>query len=148
MDGGTRSGATLKRLFFRGALRRLLFGALLTMSLSHTVQAAPGDPDIAFGTDGKVLTDISGAGSDDEAKAVVLEPGGKILASGRSTAGASTTFALARYHSDGSLDASSTSRPTTTGESEPWHRESIEKPGGMLTSRLASRFESCGSSKS
>lgn len=75
---------------------------LENLGLRHLrrVAPAPGDPDIDFGTDGKVLTDFSGAGSDDEANAVVLAPGGKILAAGRSD----NRFAIARSNRDGNLD--------------------------------------------
>ncbi len=100
MERGTESGATVKRLVSYGTLTSLLFGAFLMMNLSSSAEAAPGDPDLGFGTDGKVLTDFSGVGSDDDAKAIVLEPGGKILAAGRSD----SSFALARYNPDGSLD--------------------------------------------
>ena len=63
-----------------------------------------GSLDTTFGSGGKVLTDFSGTGSVDAARALVLQPGGKIVAGGLSTALGSTTFALARYDRDGNLD--------------------------------------------
>src|SRR6266487_3106583 len=63
-----------------------------------------GTLDPTFGTGGKVLTDVSGAGSYDEARAVAVEPDGKILAAGSSDAGGSTDFAVVRYDGDGTLD--------------------------------------------
>jgi uncharacterized delta-60 repeat protein len=41
-----------------------------------------------------------------EASAVVLQPDGKIVAAGTTIANNSDDFALARYNTDGSLDAS------------------------------------------
>ena len=65
---------------------------------------ADGTLDASFGTNGKVTTDFGG--SSDIAYAVVLQPAGKVIAAGISTAGDTRYFALARYHSDGTLDAS------------------------------------------
>jgi hypothetical protein len=53
-----------------------------------------GTPDPAFGTGGMLLIDVSGAGSLDSAKAVVLD-GGWILAGGLSDAGGGSDFLLA-----------------------------------------------------
>jgi uncharacterized delta-60 repeat protein len=64
-----------------------------------------GTLDATFGTGGKVLTDFSGAGSFDEARAVAIQPDGKVVAAGGSTAGGNDVFALARYNFDGTLDA-------------------------------------------
>ncbi len=57
-----------------------------------------GSLDPSFGSGGKVTTDF---GSFDQANAVVVQPDGKIVAAG----GSGSDFALARYNSDGSLDA-------------------------------------------
>ena len=56
--------------------------------------------DITFGTLGLVTTDFGG--SVDRAFAMALQPDGKLVVAGDSDA----NFALARYNSDGSLDAS------------------------------------------
>jgi uncharacterized delta-60 repeat protein len=72
-------------------------------------EAAPNGLDSAFGGDGKVTTDF--AGNADHAKAVVLQPDGKIVAVGDAWSEEPAVpfigkdFALARYKRDGSLDA-------------------------------------------
>jgi uncharacterized delta-60 repeat protein len=58
-----------------------------------------GDPDMTFGTQGKVITDFGG---DDRAEAVALQSDGRIVVAGRSDG----DFALARYGTSGALDAS------------------------------------------
>ena len=64
-----------------------------------------GTLDPTFGTGGKVTTDFFG--SDDQAHAVALEPGGQIVVGGQ-TADPKTgeNFALAEYDSSGNLDSS------------------------------------------
>ncbi len=59
-----------------------------------------GSLDTSFDSDGKLTTDI-GAG-DDYGSGVVIQPDGKILIAGSTN----SQFALARYNSNGSLDAS------------------------------------------
>jgi uncharacterized delta-60 repeat protein len=64
-----------------------------------------GSPDLSFGTGGAVSTSFSG--SRDQAYAVALQSDGKIVLSGDTVAGSNTVdFALARYNTDGTLDAS------------------------------------------
>jgi len=58
-----------------------------------------GSLDTTFDGDGIVVT-IFGAGTDDQARAVAIQPDGKIVVAGSSDA----DFAVARYNSDGSLD--------------------------------------------
>jgi uncharacterized delta-60 repeat protein len=60
-----------------------------------------GSLDASFGSGGKVTTDFSGG--NDLATSVAIEPGGKIIAAGQTSP---DSFALARYNTDGSLDAS------------------------------------------
>jgi uncharacterized delta-60 repeat protein len=62
-----------------------------------------GSLDSTFGSGGKVTTDFSSSG--DGVYEVVVETDGSIIAGGYATPGSDTDFALARYHSDGSLDA-------------------------------------------
>ncbi len=65
-----------------------------------------GSLDTSFGSGGKVVTDI-GSGTDDYPESVTLQADGKIVVAGVSNSGGpSSDFALARYLSDGSLDAS------------------------------------------
>jgi uncharacterized delta-60 repeat protein len=86
----------------RGQAAGLLAGLLLTLGLPTAVAAAPGDLDPSFGGTGKVTTDFGGT---DVASAVAVQADGKIVAAGQTNAGSNSTFALARYHADGSLDA-------------------------------------------
>ncbi|GIK42646.1 MAG: hypothetical protein BroJett011_64790 [Chloroflexota bacterium] len=65
-----------------------------------TRRNSDGSLDTSFGTSGRVLTDFGGY---DQAHDVALQPNGKILVAGTT---ANTNFALARYHSDGTLDTS------------------------------------------
>lgn len=61
--------------------------------------------DPSFGTGGIVLTDISGAGSQDEISAATLQRDGRIVAAGYSNTAGHSQFALARYNRNGALDA-------------------------------------------
>lgn len=71
--------------------------ALLAMAASASASATPGDLDPTFGGgDGMVTTDFGGT---DSARAVAVQPIGKIV-----VAGGNGDFALARYNQDGSLD--------------------------------------------
>jgi uncharacterized delta-60 repeat protein len=63
-----------------------------------------GSLDTSFGTGGKVTTAMGGDSCD--ATGVVIQLDGKIVAAGSSWAGASDSFVLVRYNTDGSLDAS------------------------------------------
>ncbi len=64
---------------------------------------ADGDLDTLFGTGGVVTTDF--VGNNDDARALALLPGGKILVAGFSHQGGTLNdFALACYQADGTLD--------------------------------------------
>ncbi len=68
--------------------------------------AADGAPDATFGTNGTVVTDVSGVA--DSAFAAVLQTDGKIIVAGSSYDSANTVNvnpALVRYNSNGTLDA-------------------------------------------
>ena len=68
-----------------------------------------GTLDSTFGDHGTVRNAIpAGNGSDDEGRSVALQPDGKILVAGFSfiSSGAGVDFAVARYNSNGALDAS------------------------------------------
>jgi uncharacterized delta-60 repeat protein len=60
--------------------------------------------DPAFSSDGLVTTNFSGYHGD-SAYALALQPDGKLVAAGDTFSGIYSTFALARYNPDGSLDA-------------------------------------------
>ncbi|MFC1453235.1 hypothetical protein ACFLSJ_07840 [Verrucomicrobiota bacterium] len=68
--------------------------------------AAPGDLDTSFGSNGVVVTDI-GVGTWQEFRAVDIQPDGKIVALGSATLSTDVepcAFAVVRYLPDGSLD--------------------------------------------
>ena len=89
-------------------LRSAAAAAVVTLVLAVLLEAAPalaaaGDLDPAFGTGGRVTTAFPGGSF---ASVVAIQGDGKIVAAG-GAAGATGTgeFAVARYGSDGSLDA-------------------------------------------
>jgi len=63
-----------------------------------------GTPDAGFGAGGKVTTDF--AGSIDQALSVASQPNGKIVAAGTAWGRTGYDFSIARYNSNGKLDAS------------------------------------------
>jgi uncharacterized delta-60 repeat protein len=64
-----------------------------------------GSVDSSFGANGRVLTDFDG--DDDVARAVAIQPDGRIVVAGSAAIGIrEPDFALARYRIDGSLDPS------------------------------------------
>jgi uncharacterized delta-60 repeat protein len=67
---------------------------------------ADGSLDTSFGSGGKVTTDIAGGFLQERARAVAIQPDGKIVVAGESSlASSDLAVALVRYNSDGSLDA-------------------------------------------
>ncbi len=83
----------------------------VTMNANETCNATfnlSGTHDTSFGTDGRTVTDLSDIvfiDIDDFANALAIQADGKIVAAGSSSWGPSYSFALARYNSDGALDA-------------------------------------------
>src|SRR5262245_31599334 len=78
----------------------------LVMVLAPTLiygQTQSGTLDPSFGTGGKVTTDFGGS---EGVSSLALQPDGKIVAAGGASINGSSVFALARYNSDGALDAS------------------------------------------
>lgn len=63
-----------------------------------------GSLDPAFDGDGWLLTDLFGGGSNEEARAMVVQKDGKILVAGYTDGGEDLDFLLVRYNPDGSLD--------------------------------------------
>ncbi|MHC4575042.1 MAG: hypothetical protein ACYS76_13070, partial [Planctomycetota bacterium] len=86
----------------------LLTGVALLASsiLTAVCWAAPGDLDLSFGTSGIVVTDIMGPDDDFAEGGVVIQPDGKIVVAGYTDTSRGSYFALARYETDGMLDAS------------------------------------------
>ena len=86
--------------------RWLVFLPVLIVLGASTVRSA-GEPDPDFGTDGEVITDITG--NTDGAHAIALQPDGKIVVAGWAQEFENDTsrdFAVLRYETDGSLDTS------------------------------------------
>jgi hypothetical protein len=69
---------------------QFLFTAVLALGMTVNALGAPGDLDTTFGTGGKVTT--NSASSLEEARAVVVQPDGKILVAGYQSAGLAQTF--------------------------------------------------------
>jgi uncharacterized delta-60 repeat protein len=83
----------------------LAVGVALAATPIHAQVPGSGlDP--SFGVGGKVITDFGGAG--DAAAAIAIQTDGKLVAAGNSYNNVSSNFdfAVARYNSDGTLDAS------------------------------------------
>src|SRR5262245_39163322 len=77
----------------------------LAMMLAPTLiyaQTQSGALDPSFGTGGKVTTDFGGSAG---VSSFALQPDGKIVAAGGAFINGSPAFALARYNSNGALDA-------------------------------------------
>jgi uncharacterized delta-60 repeat protein len=87
----------------KGIVSTLLVIGVLA-SASASAQASPGDLDPSFGTGGLVTTDFGGRG--DFGLAVAVQPDGKIVTVGNSSAVGvfSVSFALSRHNPDGTLD--------------------------------------------
>jgi uncharacterized delta-60 repeat protein len=75
-----------------------------SVGLASSAQAAPGDLDPSFGSGGLVTTDFGGRG--DFGLGVAIQPDGKIVTAGNSSASGtfSIAFALSRHNADGTLD--------------------------------------------
>jgi uncharacterized delta-60 repeat protein len=65
---------------------------------------ANGSPDVSFNTTGKVVTDISGSGSYEYAKAMTIQGDGKIVLSGNTQNGGTLDVVVTRYTPEGQLD--------------------------------------------
>lgn len=61
--------------------------------------------DVAFGTDGLVSTDFGAGGMGDYVKSITIDSQDRLVAAGYCWNGSDMDFALARYKSDGTLDA-------------------------------------------
>jgi uncharacterized delta-60 repeat protein len=84
------------------------FGRLLAVVLANLIIApgpvrAAADLDLGFGTEGRVITDLSGRY--EEVRALAIQPDGQIVAAGVTGTGSTQDFALARYNTGGALDA-------------------------------------------
>lgn len=78
---------------------------LFTLVSSLAVLAQPGSLDLSFDGDGKTTTDFFG--DDEDCRAVIVQPDGKIVVVGASYTGFDPhDFGVVRYNSDGTLDNS------------------------------------------
>jgi uncharacterized delta-60 repeat protein len=91
---------TIKRL--RRASLWVGAALLFTSLMSSPASAAPGDLDATFSEDGWVLSDFGGF---DWGEDVAIQSDGKIVVVGRTSAGGNEDFAVARYETNGTLDA-------------------------------------------
>ncbi len=87
-------------------LYTLLVAALSIFSIQLSAQQA-GDLDPDFGVGGKVVTDVSPRGIENNLVAITLQPDGKIIAvgdSGHHGSGFTYSWVIRRYNADGSID--------------------------------------------
>src|SRR5215470_20040936 len=85
-------------------LRWIPLAFALAVTTPSQVAAADGVLDTSFGTAGAAITNFTGAR--DSILALVVQPDGKIVTAGRAGSSDIYNLALARYNTDGSLDAS------------------------------------------
>jgi uncharacterized delta-60 repeat protein len=92
-----------------------------------------GSLDSGFDGDGKVVTDFGG-GSGQAAKGVAIQGNGRIVAAGSKASGGDVDFVLARYATDGDLDASfSGDGKVTTGFGDRERAEDVAiQPDGRI----------------
>ena len=80
------------------------FLAAIAVCATFTTHAAPGNLDTTFGSGtGKIITAI-GSG-EDTARALAVQPDGKIVVAGSCSNRSDNDFCLARYDANGVLDA-------------------------------------------
>ena len=76
--------------------------AVVALATPRFVDAFPGALDVFFGSSGRTTTEFGGSAT---ARAVVLQPDGRLVAAGGVTTSDASRFALARYDTDGRLDS-------------------------------------------
>ena len=118
-----------------------LAGTLSFAGMAITAKAGPGDLDLTFSGDGKLLDFLSRG--DDSARGVAVQPDGKIVVAGSSWTGQvrGSDFAVVRYNTDGSLDATfgTGGRVTTDfGSSGDWASSIAIQQDGKIVAAGAS----------
>ncbi|MCB8920828.1 MAG: hypothetical protein H6662_04515 [Ardenticatenaceae bacterium] len=111
----------------------VVFLTVFLVGWYQAIASDPGDLDITFGTDGFVVTDF---GDFDVAVDVETQIDGKIVVSG-GMFGSPSNFAVARYHSDGSLDPTfgGSGIVTTTLSAVDYGRElALQSDGKIIVS--------------
>jgi uncharacterized delta-60 repeat protein len=96
----------VKTIIAKKRMTRLLsLLIVVVLVLAGVTLAAPGYLDISFDTDGFLTTAI-GSGNDLISYTIAIQSDSKIVVPGQSNNGTNNDFALVRYNTDGSLDAS------------------------------------------
>lgn len=137
---------------FRPAFKRgsaigvalMMFAALLSTGHLPVMEAAAGDLDTAFGSGGKVVTDLFG--QSEVANAIALQSDGGVVVAGYTALSVTSQradFALARYRSDGSLDSSFGSGGKVVTDFDPTHRDqanalAIQSDGKIIAAGFTS----------
>jgi uncharacterized delta-60 repeat protein len=128
-------------------------GKILAAGDSYSVDGAfaltrykpDGKLDASFGGDGKVTTEFA-ADSDDEAHAMAIQADGRIVAAGSATAWESevSTFALARYKQDGTLNGAFGENGTVTTEFTLGSSDGANGIGIQADGKIVAAGESSG----
>jgi len=103
MERKRKRKTSLQHLFKSKNALSAALAAVLVPTLLYA-QTQSGTLDASFGTGGKVITDFGG--SNDLVSSVAVQPDGNIVAAGQANVVRGYGFALARYTSSGTLDAS------------------------------------------
>lgn len=122
----------------------MMFLALLSTDRLPSTQAAAGDLDAAFGSGGKLVSDLYG--QSEVANAIALQGDGKFVVAGyttTTTASQRADFALARYNSDGSLDTTFGSAGKVVTDFDATHRDqanavAIQSDGKIIAAGFTS----------
>ena len=101
----TRAGSGVQALALQRDGKVVAVGASYDWRFVLVRYTPLGALDRSFGRSGKVVTDF-GARSRSSAKAITIQPNGKIVVAGSTFRGTKTNFAVARYNVDGTLDRS------------------------------------------
>ncbi|MFZ4524190.1 MAG: Ig-like domain-containing protein [Chlorobium sp.] len=139
--GGTESGQSVVvqsdgKIIVAGSSIAIMDGvAMLNSNFALVRYNADGSLDTSFHGDGRLTTDFGATTA--SGSSVLLQSDGKILVAGSSTkAGGKSDFALARYNTDGTLDASFSGDGRFTmdfgGSSDTCYSISIDGNGKIL----------------
>jgi uncharacterized delta-60 repeat protein len=123
-------------------LRKSLAFAVVVLFLCWCIpaglRAADGDLDLTFGTAGKVTTSFGGV---DRAFGMAIQRDGKLVVTGVANQNSGSTFALARYNNDGSLDptfgAGGKVATTFNGLGDEAHAVVIQNDGKIVVAGTA-----------
>jgi len=102
-----KNGKAEKEKKMNANYKSIILAISLFFALSASISAAPGDLDPTFGNGGIVITRGNSLNHLDYALGMAIQPDGKIVVVGDgSISGLIGDFAVVRYNTDGSLDAS------------------------------------------